>query len=329
MNKANNKKKTGILLVNLGTPDAPDVRSVRRYLDEFLSDRRVVEIPRPIWWLMLHGLILRTRPRRSAKAYQSVWMDEGSPLLVHTQRLAGVMREKLKQGDNQQQVTVEVGMRYGNPSINNALDGMTAANVDKIIVLPLYPQYSSTTTASVFDAVQAYYSQRRYIPELRLISDYHANQGYIAALTAKIRAFWDAKGKQAHLLMSFHGLPARNIKKGDPYLNHCQTTATLLATSLGLTDQQWDISFQSRLGKAEWIKPYTSTMVKQLAVEGTKNLDVVCPGFPVDCLETVEEIAIENRQYFLQAGGEIYRYIPALNDSRVHASALLKLCGPL
>ncbi len=324
-------KKTGLLLVNLGTPDEPETKAVRKYLKEFLNDPRVVEMPRLPWWFILNCYILRFRPAKSAKAYQSVWMDEGSPLLVYTQRLAAVIKEKISQQD----VVVEIGMRYGKPSIATAIDTMHSHGVTRLIVLPLYPQYSSTTTATVNDAIHAAYRQRRVIPELVLLSDYHDNSEYILALATRVKAFRDTKvnttaipkSNARHLLLSFHGLPARNISKGDPYYDQCVKTAELLARALKLESTDWSISFQSRLGRAKWIEPYTSEVVKKLAHDGIKNIDVFCPGFPVDCLETLEEIAVENRKYFILAGGESYRYIPALNDSRVHANALLAISG--
>lgn len=324
-------KKTGLLLVNLGTPDEPEVKAVKKYLKEFLSDPRVVEMPRLLWWIILNGFILRFRPAKSAKAYQSIWMDEGSPLLVYTQRLAAVIKEKIGRKD----IVVDIAMRYGKPSIASAIDEMHNQGVTRLVVLPLYPQYSSTTTATVNDAIHEAYRQRRVIPELVLLSDYHDNEAYISALATRVRAFWDTKGDSKgnteggarHLLLSFHGLPAKNVSKGDPYYDQCVKTAELLAQALQLESADWSISFQSRLGRVEWIKPYTSEVVKKLAHGGTKHIDVFCPGFPVDCLETLEEIAVENRAYFMQAGGESYRYISALNDSRVHANALVAISG--
>ncbi len=316
---------TGILLTNLGTPDAPTPAAVRRYLAEFLWDPRVVEIPRPLWWLILHGIILRVRPARSAHKYQIIWTPEGSPLLAISRRQATAVAETLAKR-YPGPIRVAVGMRYGNPSIPSALAELRAAGARRLLVLPLYPQYSATTTASTFDAVAAELRGWRWLPELRLIAHYHDDPGYLDALAASIRA---ARGDQPgeRLLFSFHGLPERNLLAGDPYHCECHKTARLIAERLDLSADQWAVAFQSRFGRAEWLKPYTSVLLTDWARAGVKSVDVVCPGFAADCLETLEEIALENRQVFLDAGGAHYRYLPALNDAPVHIEALVDLIG--
>jgi ferrochelatase len=313
--------KTGVLLVNLGTPEAPTPVAVRRYLSEFLSDTRVVEIPRVLWWLILHGIVLRIRPRKSARAYKSIWTDRGSPLLALTQDLAYAVRRSLNSDD----IQVAVAMRYGNPSIPSRLEAMRQSGIEKLIVLPLYPQYAAATTASTFDAIAAVFSRWRRIPALDFIADYHDNPAYISAVTHSIQAFRAERGAQALLLFSFHGLPQRCRDLGDPYADQCLYSAEQIATQLGLQSHQWRVVFQSRFGKAEWIKPYCVEVLKSLPSEGIRRVDVVCPGFAVDCLETLEEIAMTNCDIFLKAGGESYRYIPALNADETHAQALAGL----
>ena len=316
--------KVGVLLCNLGTPEAPTPPALRRYLAEFLWDPRVVEIPRPIWWLILHGLVLRLRPRKAAKAYRSIWMEKGSPLLVLTEELAQAVRGELSRLAHGEML-VEIGMRYGRPAIGTQLEKLKAASVDRILVLPLYPQYAAATTASVFDAVAQRLRQWRHIPELRFISDYHDDAGYVGAVSASIEQFWQENGRAALLLFSFHGLPERCRRLGDPYYTQCLRSASLIAERLGLEQGSWKMAFQSRFGPAEWIKPYCVDVLKALPGEGVKTVDVVCPGFAVDCLETLEEIAMTNREVFLGAGGEQYRYIPALNSSPGHARMLSDL----
>jgi ferrochelatase len=314
----------GILLVNLGTPDAPDRASVRRYLKEFLWDPRVVEMARPAWWLVLNGIILNTRPGRSAKAYQKVWTDEGSPLLVisHRQRaaLAAAMLERFGC-----EVPVALGMRYGNPSIRAALKELRDAGARRILVMPLYPQYSATTTASIFDAVTAELRTWRWVPELRFINHYHDDPTYIAALKNSVEQHRAESGTADRLLLSFHGIPEEYFHKGDPYFCECQKTGRLLAESLDLTPHQWQLSFQSRLGPKQWLQPYTDHTLEALAKEGVKSVQVMCPGFSADCLETLEEVAMENRDIFLGAGGERYEYIPCLNDEPEHIAMLAGL----
>jgi ferrochelatase len=316
--------QAGVLLVNLGTPDAPDRASVRRYLKEFLWDPRVVEVPRPIWWMVLNGVILNTRPARSAKAYQKIWTADGSPLLSisHKQRtaLAGALARHYGR-----EIPVALGMRYGKPSIRMALEELRDANVRRVLVLALYPQYSATTTASIFDAVTAELRGWRWLPELRFVNHYHDDAGYIGALAESVRRHRAASGDADRLLMSFHGIPEEYFHKGDPYFCECQKTGRLLAEALNLTTDQWQLSFQSRLGPKQWLQPYTDHTLEALAASGVKSVQVVCPGFSADCLETLEEVAMENRDIFLAAGGERYEYIPCLNDDVGHIAALTKL----
>lgn len=304
--------KTGILLINLGTPDAPTAPAVRRYLKEFLSDPRVVEIPRAIWWLILNGIILNTRPKKSATKYASIWMKEGSPLKVHTERqaklLKGWLGERIKSP-----FQVEVGMRYGNPSIASGIDKLKVAGCDRILLLPMYPQYAASTTATANDAAFAHLANMRNAPAIRTIRHYHDDAGYIAALTHNIHDYWQSNGRPDVLVMSFHGLPRYTLDKGDPYHCECQKTGRLLAAALGLSSEQYRLTFQSRFGKAEWLQPYTDKTLEKLAHAGTARVDVVCPGFTADCLETLEEIAQEVRETFLHAGGKEFHYIPALN----------------
>lgn len=314
----------GILLANLGTPDTPSVADVRRYLAEFLWDRRVVEMARLPWWLILHGVILRTRPKHSAEAYQSVWTPEGSPLLTIAQRQANALQLVLNQRIASP-VKVALGMRYGNPSIASALTQLREANARRVLVFPLYPQYSSSTTAAVFDAVTTELQRWRWLPELRFINQYHDEPGYIAALVASIRAHWAEHGTAERLLFSFHGIPRKYFDLGDPYHCHCQKTARLVTEQLELPPERWFLSFQSRLGKQEWLRPYTDETLNDWAAAGIKSVQVLSPGFSADCLETIEEISAENRQRFLAAGGEKYSYINCLNDDAAHIDLLSEL----
>ena len=312
---------TAVLLVNLGTPDAPTASALRRYLAEFLSDPRVVEIPRPVWWLVLHLIILRLRPRRSARLYREIWTDQGSPLLVYSQRLAGLLNKALQP----RQVTVALAMRYGRPSIAKVLRELRESGLTRLLVLPLYPQYSASTTASCFDAISNELQHWRRVPEVRFISQYHDYPDYIEALAAGINDFRQQQQTGEKLLFSFHGIPQRYFQKGDPYFCHCQKTARLVAERLGLVSGQWQVTFQSRFGREPWLQPYTDRTLKELAAAGVQNVDIVCPGFACDCLETLQEIAIENRRLFLDAGGRQLNYIPALNDQPSHVSALAAL----
>lgn len=314
----------GILLTNLGTPDAPTPKALRRYLGEFLWDPRVVEIPRPLWWLILHGIILRLRPAQSARKYEKIWTEQGAPLLAISRRQAQAVASGLEQSCAGS-VKVALGMRYGNPSIASALRELRDAGIRRLLVLPLYPQYSAATTASAFDAVSKELGTWRWVPELRMIGSYHDHPGYIQALTQTVLDTWALHGRADRLLFSFHGLPKRNLLAGDPYHCLCYKTARLVAERLGLEANRWTVSFQSRFGRAEWLKPYTSELLTEWASSGVKSVQVVCPGFAADCLETLEEIAEENQDYFLTAGGERFHYIPALNDQPHHIQALVEL----
>jgi len=315
--------KTAIVLVNLGTPDEPTTSAVRRYLKEFLWDRRVVEVPRAIWWMILHGVILPFRSSQSAKKYATIWTKDGSPLKVHTVKQAALLKGYL--GERGHEAEVVYAMRYGSPSIPSVLQKLKANGCERILILSAYPQYSATTTGSNFDAVFNHYQQVRNIPELRLVKNYHDHEAYIEALKQSVLQHWQMNGKPEKLVMSFHGLPKAFLLRGDPYHCECYKTARLLAESLGLTKEQYVVSFQSRLGRAEWLQPYTAPTVKQLAQEGVRHIDVICPGFIADCLETLEEIAMEVRAEFLQAGGKEFNYIPCLNESPVWMRALAEI----
>jgi ferrochelatase len=315
---------TGILLTNLGSPDAPTASAVRRYLSEFLWDPRVVELPRSLWWLILHGIILRIRPAISARRYRLIWTERGSPLLVIAQRQAAALAGRLA-AECSGPVKLVVGMRYGIPSIASALRELRRAGAQRLLILPLYPQYSAATTASAFDAVAKEFKSWRWLPELRMVRHYHDDLGYIAALCQKILAAWGQEAAGERLLFSFHGLPERSLLAGDPYHCECHKTARLVAEQLGLEAGRWTVAFQSRFGGAEWLKPYTSEVLKEWARSGIKSVDVVCPGFSADCLETLEEIAVENRELFIKTGGKRYRYIPALNESPEHIGCLVDL----
>jgi ferrochelatase len=322
--------RVGVLLVNLGTPDAPTTASVRRYLAEFLSDPRVVEIPRVLWLPLLHGVILNVRPARSAKRYATIWTKDGSPLLVHSQRqktlLLGYLGQRLKEmGLPSDHAQIELGMRYGAPSVADAMNKLKAGGCDRILVLPLYPQYAASTTASAFDEVFRAASQWRRIPALRVIDAYHDDPGYIKALVQSINEYWVRNGRPDKLVLSFHGVPRRSLELGDPYHCHCLKTGRLVATELGLTGEQCVVTFQSRFGRAQWLTPYTEPTLVALAKEGARRVDVACPGFVSDCLETLEEIAHEGQAAFLKAGGSQYHYIPCLNERPAWIGALADL----
>lgn len=312
--------RTAILLCNLGTPDAPTTTAVRRYLAEFLSDRRVVEIPRLVWMLILHGIILRFRPAKSAAKYASIWTADGSPLKVWTEKQAKLLQGWL--GQRNQMVKVRWAMRYGSTSIASQLDAMKADGVTRVLILTAYPQYSATTTASVFDAVYAWAQKTRALPELRFVNHYHDDSAYIGALAARIGQHWKTHGQPEQLLMSFHGVPLRTLQLGDPYHCECYKTARLLAQALGLASTQYQVAFQSRLGRAKWLEPYTEPTLIAMGKAGVKRVDVVCPGFTSDCLETLEEINMEARAAFLTAGGQTFHYIPCLNDDPQWIGAL-------
>jgi ferrochelatase len=317
-------EKLGVLLCNLGTPDAPTAKSVRRYLAEFLSDPRVVELPRALWLIILHGIVLRVRPRRSAKAYAKVWTDEGSPLLANSKRQGAAIASALEEA-LPGRTEVIVAMRYGSPSIASGLQQLRQLNARKILILPLYPQYAAATTASVLDAVSSELSRWRWTPALRFISDYHADVGYIESLATSIQQYWSANSTGEHLLMSFHGTPKDSLFAGDPYHCQCHATSRLVIEQLKIADDRWSTCFQSRFGWNEWLQPYTEERLRELAKNGVKTVDVVCPGFSADCLETLEEIALRYAEVFTSAGGESLRYIPALNDDPNHIKALTHL----
>ena len=307
-------EKTAVLLINLGTPEAPTVKAVKPYLREFLGDRRVVELPRLLWWLVLNGIILNTRPKKSAAKYASIWMPEGSPLKVHTQRQTVLLQGYLGEKTKGTPVVVEYAMRYGNPSIPDVLKKLKAQNCQRILLVPLYPQYAASATATALDAVFTELQQMRNMPAVRSIKHFHDDAAYIKANAQNIRDYWILHGRPDKLVMSFHGVPRYTLEKGDPYHCECQKSGRLIAEELGLSTEQYTVSFQSRFGKAEWIKPYTTAILKQLGKQKTKRVDVVCPGFVADCLETLEEIAQEGKEDFQHAGGGEYHYIPCLNE---------------
>jgi ferrochelatase len=316
--------KIGVLISNLGTPTAPTASALRTYLAQFLSDPRVVEVPRLLWKCILHGVILRIRPRRSAASYKTVWTEAGSPLMVYTQQQCDALSQAVaaQMGD---QVVVKFAMRYGEPSVATRVEEMQKEGVRRLVVLPLYPQYSAATTGSTFDALATDFMQRRWLPDLRFISHYHDNPAYINALANSVEAHWAEHGRADKLLMSYHGVPLRYLKNGDPYHCECYKTSRLLAERLGLEKEAYMTTFQSRFGREEWLKPYTDHTLMAFPEQGIKSVQVICPGFSADCLETIEEIGEENREYFMSAGGERYEYIPALNASDEHIQVLMQL----
>jgi ferrochelatase len=316
--------QAAVLLVNLGTPTAPTAKALRPYLAEFLGDARVIDYPRWLWWLILHGVILRIRPVRSARAYAKIWTAQGSPLRFCSEALASRLQAEF---DRQRPGTLRVAlaMRYGEPSVAHVIEGLQHEGVRRLLVLPLYPQYSATSTGSVIDAVADALKRLRWPPELRLVNDYHDDLGHIEALAQSIEHWWQANGRGEKLLLSFHGIPERYVRLGDPYAGQCRRTAEKLRERLQLDDEQLIVSFQSRVGRERWLHPYTDARVRELAASGIKRLDVACPGFAVDCLETLEEIAMQNRDFFVAAGGDTLRYIPALNDSAEQVAGLAAL----
>ncbi|MDX1705720.1 ferrochelatase [Pseudidiomarina sp.] len=316
--------RVGVLITNLGTPQQPTAPALRTYLREFLSDPRVVEVPRVLWWLILNGVILRIRPRRSAAAYKTVWTDRGSPLLFYTEDQAQALQKSLRQ-QHGEDVIVRFAMRYGQPSIAAGLQQLFDEGARKLVILPLYPQYCGATTASTFDAVARDFTKRRWVPDLRFISHYHDYEPYIEACAQRILRFWEQHGKPQKLLFSYHGVPKKFLLKGDPYHCECHKTTRLIAERLGLDKSEYMTTFQSRFGREEWLQPYTDKTLKALPEQGVKKVQVVCPGFSADCLETIEEIGEENREYFIEAGGEDYAYIPALNAEPAHIDALAGL----
>ena len=317
--------QAGVLLVNLGTPTAPTAQAVRPYLAEFLADPRVIEYPRWLWWLILHGVILRLRPKRSAHAYSKIWEKRGSPLRFGSEALAAGLQAEIARQRPQAPVKVALAMRYGGPSVTQVIEQLQREGVRRLLVLPLYPQYSGTSTGSVLDAVADTIKGMRWPPELRIVNDYHDEPAHIEALAHSIESWWATNGRGDKLLLSFHGIPERYLHEGDPYFCQCQATARLLRECLQLSEQQMVVSFQSRVGRERWLHPYTDAIVRKLGAEGVRKLDVVCPGFAVDCLETLEEIAMQNRDFFVGAGGETLRYIPALNDSEGQVRSLASL----
>jgi ferrochelatase len=316
--------KTGVLVANLGTPDAPTPEAVKRFLAEFLSDRHVVDLPPALWLPVLYGVILRIRPQRSARAYREIWTDSGSPLLVNTLAIADAL-ERLLASLLPAPVAVATGMTYGNPSIAAALEELRAHGVARVLVLPLYPQYSATTTASVFDRLEAALASLDWRPEVLRVDNYHADAGYVAALAESLAGRIADFAAGVHLLFSFHGLPQRYVDAGDPYQEQCQMTARLVAARLALPADAWSVAYQSRVGGARWLKPYTENRLRALATQDPRRIVVCCPGFAVDCLETLEEIAIRGRASFLAAGGASFDYVPALNDSPVHVECLAQI----
>ena len=316
--------RTAVLLLNLGTPAAPTADAVGDYLAEFLSDPRIVELPRWLWWPVLHGYILRTRPRRSAEAYAKVWRNDGSPLLVFSDRLAQAVGTEISRRTGGKVLTA-LAMTYGEPSIRGTVVELTRTGVRRVLVLPLFPQYSATSTGAALDAVNRVMQTLRWPPELRTINDYHADAGYLAALASSVRSHWVEQGRGDKLLLSFHGIPEKYAAAGDPYPDQCRETARRLGDVLGIEDDDLLVTFQSRLGRQPWLRPYTDETIEQLARQDVGTLDVACPGFAVDCLETLEEVALRYRATFLTHGGRRFRYIPALNDGSAHADALASI----
>jgi ferrochelatase len=317
-------ERIGVLLVNSGTPDSPEPRDVRRFLARMLGDPRIVELPRPLWLPILYGFILPFRPASSARKYRKIWSAYGSPLLDLSERLRSELTSTLTQR-MLAPLSVEIGMLYGKPTVREALGKLRESGAQRILVLPLFPQYCGSTTGAVYDQVNAELRRWRWLPELRFVAEYHDQPGYIEALRASVAQHWDSHGRTAHLLMSFHGIPERYFHHGDPYFCKCQKTARLLADELMLRDSEWSVSFQSRFGPAGWLKPYTSAVLTEMPARGIRQVTLVCPGFAVDCLETLEEIDIENRDGFLRAGGEDFQYVPALNARAEHARFLTEL----
>lgn len=313
-----NKKKQGVLLVNLGTPDAATPAAVRRFLSEFLHDKRVVSLTRWLWCPILHGVILPIRSPKVAKLYQSVWMDQGSPLLVYSQRQVAKLQDKL-------QMPVALGMTYGNPSLKSGIEALMAQGVEEVIVLPLYPQYSGTTTAAVSDGLTKAFKQLPVIPGYRFIRDYYSHPGYVKALAESVRKHWRENGQGDHLVCSFHGIPKRLADQGDIYPQHCEQTTELLAQELGLSADKITMTYQSRFGREEWLKPYTDETLEELPKQGIKKLDIMAPAFSVDCLETLEEISDQCKETFIEAGGEAFSYIKCLNDNEEHIQMMAEL----
>ena len=315
---------TGVLLVNLGTPEAATASAVRRYLAEFLADPRVVEFPRLLWRIILHGVILRIRPGHVAKAYAKVWTEQGSPLMVISQAISIKLQLRVNQS-LPGPVHVELAMRYGKPSIASALENLRNKNVERLLILPLYPQYSATTTAAVFDEVSEQLRHWRWLPNLRMLMQYHDHPLYIDAIANQIKQAQNEYGKPDKLILSFHGIPERYLHAGDPYYCQCQKTARLVAKLLNLNSDDWMLCFQSRFGREPWLQPYLDKNLEQMPEQGIKSVQIIAPGFSVDCLETLEELAMQNAKLFEQHGGETYHYIPALNQSDAQIDLLTSL----
>jgi ferrochelatase len=316
--------RIGVLLVNLGTPDSTSYFAVQRYLREFLSDRRVIETPRAIWLPLLYGVVLPFRPLKTARNYRKIWMPEGSPLAVYSQRLVDKIGAALGQSFGNA-VQTRLAMTYGNPSVESVVKSFAQAGIDKLVVLPLYPQYCSSTTGSVFDVVSRSLQRWRWLPEMRFVNDYYVDGGYIEAITTQVRNHWERLGERSHLLLSYHGIPASYVKNGDPYRHQAEETTRAVVTQLGLKEDQWSHCYQSRFGPVEWLQPYTIDTIRDLAARGVRKIDVVSPAFAVDCLETLEEIAVEYRDNFLEFGGERLSLVPGLNDQPKHVAALVAI----
>ena len=319
--------RVGILLINLGTPEAPTAQALRSYLKEFLWDRRVVEIPRPVWWLILNGIILNTRPKKSAEKYAAIWRPEGSPLRHFTERQSRLLAEELGRRLSSPPL-VDYAMRYGKPSVAEKILAMKAQGVDRLLVVPLYPQYAASSTGSALDAVWQTLLHTRNPPEIRTLRHFHDHPSYVAALRQSVETHWAQHGRPDVLVMSFHGVPRHSLDLGDPYHCECHKTGRLLAESLGLVAEQYRITFQSRFGRAEWLQPYTDKTLEALGRAKTRRVDILCPGFVADCLETLEEIAMEGKATFLNAGGGEFRHIPALNDRPFWLGAMAELVMP-
>ncbi|MBU3071123.1 ferrochelatase [Aestuariicella sp. G3-2] len=319
--KSDKNTRLGVVLMNLGTPVEPTPKAVRQFLEEFLGDRRVVEIPRLIWWPILYGIILPFRSPKVARLYKEIWLPEGSPLKVITEKQVDALQSRFSSGD----VQVTYAMTYGAPKLEQRISELESSGVDKIVVLPLYPQYSATTTAAIYDQFAKLIVRQRNISNVTIHKEYYSRRDYIIALANSVRRHWEAGEQSEKLLFSFHGIPKRCVDKGDPYELQSRKTAQLVAEELGLVESQWAISFQSRLGKAEWLKPYTDLLLESWGREGVESVDVLCPAFASDCLETVEEIDKENREIFLSSGGKRFEYIPCLNDSVDHIDLLEKI----
>ena len=320
-------EKVGVILVNLGTPQAPTAFAVARYLRQFLSDPRVVEVPRLLWWLLLNFLIIPLRSKKVSNNYRSIWLDDGSPLKVITERQVAALQtafdkerceDKTSGGKNRREYICRYAMTYGDQSIASSVKSLRDRGVNKIVILPLFPQYSASTTAAVYDQLAELVKKYRHIPDIRVVHHYYDRPDYIAALANSVRQHWQKNGQAACLLMSFHGIPKKYVDQGDPYYAQCLETARALAQKLDLSSQQWAFSFQSRFGRLEWVKPYTDVVLQKWGARGLESVDVICPAFSSDCLETLEEIDQENRQLFLQAGGGKFAMIPCLNDASLH-----------